>query len=302
MLSPLLNALAAQSLPAERFEVVIVDDCSPDGTMEVLGSMVDRYPYRLRVLRTERNAGAAATRNVGWTASDAPLVAFLDDDVTPTVTWLEEGVAALEDQPDVGVLQGRTTPPEGIDARLLGLGPPDWKIFRSVEGPTPHFEACNIFFRRDALEATGGFEGMWGEDTAAGWKVVQAGWERGFAPRALVTHPVEPRGWRWYAQNGALERDVVGLGLDYPGFRQAAFWRPWAYRREDAAFAAAVLGVLVGTRFRPALLLALPYLWWRRPSVRHRSFFRLCFEIPAVDAARSIGHIRGSIERRALVL
>jgi hypothetical protein len=45
-----------------------------------------------------------------------------------------------------------------------------------------------------------------------------------------------------------------------------------------------------------------PYLWWRRPSVRHLSFFRLCLQIPAVDAARVAGHIWGSVAHRAFVV
>src|SRR5581483_7879904 len=87
MVAPLLDALAAQSLPPDRFEVVIVDDCSPDNTFALLEGLVGQYPYRLRVLRTEKNAGAAATRNVGWRATTAPVVAFLDDDVTPAASW-----------------------------------------------------------------------------------------------------------------------------------------------------------------------------------------------------------------------
>jgi hypothetical protein len=132
--------------------------------------------------------------------------------------------------------------------------------------------------------------------------VLEAGWDRGFAFDAEVSHVVERRGWGWFVRNGLKERNLVRLAVQNPGFRAAAFWRPWAYRKEDAAFMAAVLGAAVGLRFRPALLMALPYIWWRRPSVRQLSFFRLCLQVPVVDAARVIGHIQGSLEQHTFVL
>jgi len=99
-----------------------------------------------------------------------------------------------------------------------------------------------------------------------------------------------------------LEANFVRMGTEFPGFRREAFWRPWAFRREDPALLAALLGVAIGLRFRPALVLAIPYLVLRRPSPRRLSFFRLCLQIPILDAARVLGHIRGSLEYGTLVL
>jgi GT2 family glycosyltransferase len=259
----------------------------------------------VRLARTQSNHGPAAARNLGWQTASAPLLAYTDDDVTPAPGWLEAGLSALREQPRTGVVQGRTTYPESTDPYAVRYGPPNWEILHMIEQPTPFFEACNIFFRKAAFETTGGFDesiGWWGEDTAAGWAVLEAGWERGFSHEAWVTHPVERRGWRYFARNGLKERNLIRLGMEHPGYRAAAFWRPWAYRREDAAFVAAVVAVVAALRFRPALLLALPYLWWRRPSVRHLSFFRLCVQIPLVDAARVAGHLQGSLDQRTIVL
>jgi GT2 family glycosyltransferase len=300
-LSPLLRSLAGQTLAPHRFEVVVVDDCSPDGSVAAIGDLAGGLPYPVRVLSTPSNRGPAAARNLGWLATDAPLLAFLDDDCTPAPGWLEAGLAALGDQPEAGVIQGRTLAPDGVDVQGLT----DWYVWRIVERPEPEFMACNIFYRRSAFDVTGGFDeeiGWWGEDTAAGWRVLEAGWERGFAPDATVTHPVERRGWAFFVRNGLAERNMVRLGVEHPGYRAEMYWRPWAYRKEDAAFVAAAIGAVVGLRFRPALLLALPYLWWRRPSVRRLNFLRLCLQVPVVDAARVAGHLRGSVECRVLVV
>jgi GT2 family glycosyltransferase len=242
---------------------------------------------------------------MGWKIAVAPLLAFLDDDVTPTTKWLETGLAAFEGMPTIGVIQGRTRVPAEEDHKKHRYGPPDWELYHIIESPTPYFEACNIFFRREVMEQTGGFDesiGWWGEDTAAGWKALEAGWQRGFAFGAMVSHPAERRGWRWFVRNGMLERNVIRLAVEYPGFRASAFWRPWAYRKEDAAFKIAVVAAIVGLRFRPALFFVLPYLLLQRPSIRHLNFIRLCWQIPLVDAARSVGQIRGALAYRVLVI
>jgi len=297
----LLQALEGQTLSSDRFEVVVVDDCSTDGTAAVIEKLGPGLRYRLRPLRTPVNGGPAAARNLGWRQAEAPLLAFLDDDCLPEPGWLEAGLAALTAQPGAGVIQGRTHMTNLADQRKHAYGAPNWEVFHTIDHPTPFFESCNIFYRREVMEATGGFDeaiGWFGEDTAAGWKALDAGWDRGFASEAVVTHPVERRGYRWFMRNGLLERNIIGLASVHPGFRAEAFWRPWAYRKEDAAFKVAVLGALLGLRFRPALLLVIPYVWWQRPSLRQRSFWRLCLQIPAVDAARSLGQIRGAVAHR----
>ncbi len=300
LLPALLEALSAQTLPPGRFEVVLVDDSSDVDVSQRVATL-GPFPYRLQVLRTPRNAGPAAARNLGWRATSAPALAFLDDDCLPSPGWLEAGLEALTAQPRVGVLQGRTVAPDGVDISRLG----DWYIWRIVEHPEPEYMACNIFYRRQAFETTGGFDeviGWWGEDTAAAWRVIEAGWDTSFAPEASVTHPVERRGWAFFVRNGLLEHNMIRLGVEHPGYRAEKYWRHWAYRADGPELLAALAGLALARRQRSALLLALPYLWRRRPSMRQPSFFRLCLQVPVVDGARVIGHLRGSIRHRSLVL
>jgi GT2 family glycosyltransferase len=300
-LPALVAALEAQTLAPERFEVLIVDDCSGDDTAEALAKLAASSTIDLKPVTAAVNGGPAAARNLGWQRSSCDIVAFMDDDVVCDPTWLEAGLAAMHADPAIGVVQGQTRPPDGtvLDDE------PAWTVWRVISGPTPFFEGCNIFYRRAALAEVGGFDeqiGWWGEDTSTGWRVVERGWGRGFCADAGAVHPLEQRGLKFFVRNGYLEKNVVLLGARHPGYRAEAFWRPWAFRKRDAAFAIAVGSALLGLRWRPALAGVLLYAWWGRPATRRPGHLKLWAQIVAVDAARSAGHLVGSWNSHALVL
>lgn len=289
-----------QTYPTTSFEVVIVDNASPDDTAESLVELASTSTLALRHL-VEHRRGPAATRNTGWRASKAPLLAFIDDDCVPEPRWLEVGIAALLADDRLGVVQGCSRLPEDAVVR-------DWTLTRQITGPTPYFEGLNIFYRRAALEEAGGFDediGNYGEDAALGWTVVDAGWRRGFAAEAVVYHDAEERGVRYHLRTGLLERNVARVAKHHPAFRREAFWRPWAFRRENAAFTVAVAGLLLGVRRRSLFVLALPYvrlLLIRLPPRGHPCRGRWLLERVAVDTAQFAGMRLGNVRSRVAVL
>jgi glycosyltransferase involved in cell wall biosynthesis len=70
----------------ENLELIIVDDCSTDNTVQVLSSISDQ---RLRIIRHDRNQGAAAARNTGLGAAEGELIAFQDSDDEWCISMLE---------------------------------------------------------------------------------------------------------------------------------------------------------------------------------------------------------------------
>jgi glycosyltransferase involved in cell wall biosynthesis len=70
----------------QDFEIIVVDDGSPDNTKEVVASVADK---RIRYIRHEKNKGLPAGRNTGIRAAMGRYIAFLDDDDR----WREDKLA-----------------------------------------------------------------------------------------------------------------------------------------------------------------------------------------------------------------
>jgi GT2 family glycosyltransferase len=300
LLPRLVAALEAQTLPADDFVVSIVDNGSGDGTSAELERLAASTSIRLEPLALEVNAGPAGARNRGWQVGDEPLVAFVDDDCVPDPGWLAAGIAALTADPRCGVVQGPVRPPPGA---VVGA----WTVLREHDAPTPWFEGCNVFYRREALAAAGGFAesiGWYGEDTELGWSVLDGGWTRGFAADAGVQHDVEERGLRWQLRNAYLERNLIGVGVRHHGFRRDAYWRRWIWAPAPAAVTLGGIGVLLAALlwWWPPLVLVLPWCWLRLPRRGYKSMPMLGPQRLAVDAARAAGHLVGSVRHRTLVL
>ena len=299
LLPRLVAALEAQTLEHDRFEVLIVDNASGDETSEVLEQLADGSPLHIRPLRTDVNAGPGPARNLGWRSTAAPYVAFTDDDCVPDPAWLAAGLATLRADERIGVVQGATLRP--LDQRPTS----DWTMFRQVLGPSPYFEGCNLFFRRDALEATGGFDedaGFGSEDTVAGWAVLHAGWERRFDEVAAVRHDLVDRGLRFHLRMAWREGALVDVAARYPALRTDGFWRPWAHRRRNVLFPLAVAGVALSPRTPTALALAAPWVWERRAGLRHPRPWKIFGGWALEDGLVLAGMVAASVRNRTLVL
>lgn len=61
-------------------ELILVDDASGDGTLDLLQALQSRYGDWVRVVALPVNAGAASARNAGWNVATQPYIAFLDAD------------------------------------------------------------------------------------------------------------------------------------------------------------------------------------------------------------------------------
>lgn len=84
LLSACLDSVFSQKTD-ETFEVIVVDDCSTDGSIELLRS---DYPA-VKVIVNRKNSGCAASKNTGAAEARGEFIAFLDNDIELHPDWVE---------------------------------------------------------------------------------------------------------------------------------------------------------------------------------------------------------------------
>lgn len=299
LLALCLDGVAAQTY--RDFEVVVVDNGSTDGTPDEA-----RRERGVAVRVVSQLGSLGAVRNAGVAASDGEIVAFVDSDCVPTPEWLARGIAAFDDA-SVATVQGRTLPDP---AMARGR----WHVTQEITAFTSRYEACNLFYRRDALVSAGGFDeqiGFFGEDSTAGWAVRRLGFGERFAPDAVVHHTVTHPGIRWHLRRGLRYRNWNGLVRRFPEMR-SMFWHRVFLRRESAQTLLALIAFVVGSAGavagRPVIALAgvicvLPFLWRHRPYTwRRRTAIVDALGGAGFDVAVEVGLLWGSIRERTLLL
>jgi hypothetical protein len=304
----LLNALAEQDLPRERWEVVVCFDDAGEETARLLAGHPLARAGVLRALRlAPGTATAAAQRNAAWRAARARHVLFTDDDCRPPAGWVGGALAAAGRTPDA-IVQGATTP----DPDELGLlRAPGWRSIEVTDPPVTWAQTCNVLYPRAALEAVGGFdEGLrTTEDTDLALRVRATGVPMVGAPEVLTHHCVEVPGL--VARVRATQRwlDVPRLVRRHPQLRRnfplRVFWKP-----RHALLGPALLGLALAATSRrrlPALLLVVPWARAAAPSYGPgpRGRLRAVAELPSaalVDVGEVTALARGSVRHGSLVL
>ena len=167
------------------YEVIVVDDGSTDRTAAIAAE------FDVRLIRT-KNRGLSAARNTGLEAATGEIVAFTDDDAWPDPDWLRYLAHAFGSTDHAGIGGPNLVPDDA--------GTVESAVAHSPGGPThvllsdevaEHIPGCNMAFRREALEAIGGFDERFrvaGDDVDICWRLQERGWMIGFCPAAVVLH------------------------------------------------------------------------------------------------------------------
>jgi hypothetical protein len=264
-----LSHLAAARTPAESYSVTLVDDGSTDGTAGIMEAFAaDREGWTAVRLA---GAGKAAALNAGLAVSHrSELVATCDADVRLDADSLLQ-LAAVFDDPEVAAASGLLWPANDTVttvARYCALELWQTQLVTSAAkdrlGLNPPALGWLSCYRRDALEAIGGFRaGSVGEDVEASNALTADGWRTRFVARATVQGDVPERLDDYYHQHirwarGAHGSSPVGLGDGRAGrLRQVESWMLAAGYADRIALA----GLLVVAAMRRRIpVLPLAYL------------------------------------------
>jgi len=268
------RGLAEQSLGRERFEVVLVDDCSPKPLDEVAERARTELGLTVRYARTQVGRGPGPARNLGASLARAPILAFTDNDTRPDPEWLAAGLAAFAD-PKVALVAGPCLPKPG---QPMGLTSKMHFIYEEH----PCFPTMNVFYRRVVFEAQGGFDNTFcardplgraadATDCDLGWRVIKAGHARRFVPEAVIYHEVENLGVLGYVLEPTRHFFVPLLVHRHPELRSVLLTaRLFFYPATWLVYLALIVVALAAT-IEPWLLLLLPAMLLARGIVRTRS-------------------------------
>lgn len=172
-LAEAIESVRAQTY--ERWELVLVDDGSRDGSTGIAREYAARDPDRIRVVEHpgHENLGMSASRNLGIAHARGDLIALLDADDVYLPEKLVSQAAVLAEHPDAGCIYGATqywyswtgnaddasrdrVRRRGFPGESLVRPPGALVRFLRDEAQTPC--TCGILMRREAVERTGGFE------------------------------------------------------------------------------------------------------------------------------------------------
>jgi poly-beta-1,6-N-acetyl-D-glucosamine synthase len=183
---------AALSVDYHDFEVLVLDDGSTDRTAE-RAREAGAGDRRLRVLRDEHNRGKAGRLNSGALQARGTYMLMQDSDATIHPLAVRVLVAQLEESPRLAAVAGdaRVTNRGSLLAALQTLE------FSAVIGLIRRTQALTAsvgvvagiigMFRREAFVAVGGYdERMATEDIDLTYRLLLAGWETTYDPRALI--------------------------------------------------------------------------------------------------------------------
>jgi GT2 family glycosyltransferase len=146
-----------EQAPAERAEIVVVDNLSTDATAAVVRQFCERAPF-VRLVRCEEE-GANAARNAGVRAARSHRILLCDADDLVGEGWIGALAHALTDDAIVGgtLEVTRLNPEFLIQVRRSSSGPWRRGLPRSI-GDIEYLFSGNMGFTRELFDAVGGFD------------------------------------------------------------------------------------------------------------------------------------------------
>jgi glycosyltransferase involved in cell wall biosynthesis len=207
-----IQSLLDQPFLPDRYEIIVVDNCSTDSTKTIVEQYAAQEQYAAHTIRYvyEQTLGLSYARNTGWQKAQGSYVAYLDDDAIAFSNWLStisEVFTSITPQP--GCVGGRAEaiweadrPSWLADELVPGLTVIDWsKTPFAIPDLAHHWlVGANIAFPKKVLEQTGGFINgldragknlLSGGDIFLEKQILKAGYSCFYHPDMAIGHHIQ---------------------------------------------------------------------------------------------------------------
>ena len=159
-----LNSLAQQTLPADQYEIIIVNNNSTDNTDALCQSFLQEHRQQNFHYFIEKQQGLSYARNRGIAESSGDILVFMDDDAQADENYLKEICHFFETTPDAEACGGRIYPdfeskrPDWMSRFLLPLTSTldmgnKIKLFTGIKYPV----GANMAFKKEVFQQYGIF-------------------------------------------------------------------------------------------------------------------------------------------------
>ncbi len=185
--------------PADRLEIVVVENGSGDGSAERL----KKEAKGITLVVSDENLGFTGGCNLGVSKSSGEYIAFLNNDAKPDPKWISAAIARFEQSPRIGSVASRVLDWDGKHVDYIGSAMTwygmGFKPHTAERVPsTPQFArdvlfgtGSAMFVRRSVFEQLGGFDDrffMFFDDVDLGWRINLAGYRVVYEPASLAYH------------------------------------------------------------------------------------------------------------------
>ncbi|MDP2649867.1 MAG: glycosyltransferase family 2 protein [bacterium] len=178
-------------------EVIVVDDASADGSLEVLSS----YKSKIKIIKNEKNLGFSSTVNKGVKEARGEIVILLNTDVAPEKTFLKPLLYDFKDDNIFAVgCMDKSIEQGTVVFRGRGIG--SWKKGFLIHSKGEVNKADTLWvgggsgaFRKSIWEKLRGFNTLYDpfywEDIDLSYRALKSGYKIIFEPKSVVIHEHE---------------------------------------------------------------------------------------------------------------
>ena len=199
-----LKALLAQNYPADHLEIILLDGCSKDKTVEI----AKKYPIKIHSIQLN----CPAAYNYAQKVASHPILGFVDSDAKVEADWLKKLIPRL-DEPNVAGVSGSIDTWNNDNPWARSIGYELKTRYRRIGRYTGRIATMNLLLKKSVIDEVGG----WAEDMASqydtdfGYRLATKGYKIAYEPSAVCYHFNRPTLHAFYRQQLQYGKNTLRL-------------------------------------------------------------------------------------------